>query len=448
MPKLFGTDGIRAVAGTFPLDPAACRALGAALVRLLEDRGKAGPILIGRDTRESGDWIERALVAGVRGAAGQAALAGVIPTSAVSFLTRKRGLAAGVVISASHNPYIDNGIKIFSPAGLKIPDDWEADLEAGLASLDGAAAVPVDDEGPLALPDPAWAEDYVEFLKGRFAPRVPPAFKVVVDCANGASSAFAPRILAELGFDAVALHCSPDGRNINEGCGSLYPERLAAKVVETQAALGVAFDGDADRAVWVDESGLVLNGDHTLYVLARRLAERGKLAARQVVATTMSNMGLETALAAQGIRLLRTRVGDKYVFEEMVRSGSNLGGERSGHTILLDDGPTGDGILTALRMLEALVETGLPLSKLVAGFEEFPQILLNVPVRVKLPFEDIIEIQAALGKVRKTLAGSGRVDLRYSGTEPVARIMVEGRDKAEIEKLARDLAAVVAARLG
>jgi phosphoglucosamine mutase len=447
MPKLFGTDGIRAVAGEFPLDPVSCRILGSALVRLLAERGRGGRILIGRDTRESGDWIELALIAGINAARGEAALTGVIPTSAVSFLARKHRFAAGIVISASHNPFRDNGIKIFSPEGLKIPDDWENTLEAAIQSKKDPASEASEEE-PRPLPDPSYGEDYIEFLKTRLSLKFPFPFKIVVDCANGASSAYAPRILKELGFEVVALHCSPDGRNINQDCGSLHPERLAERVLETKAAIGIALDGDADRAVWVDETGAILNGDHTLFVLAQRMNEKGRLAAHQVVATTMSNMGLEAALERLGIRLLRTRVGDKYIFEELVRSGSNLGGERSGHTILLDDAPTGDGILTSLRMLEAMVETGLPLSALKAGFEEYPQILLNVRVNKKTPFEEIVEIRAAIQKVERALADSGRLDIRYSGTESVARIMVEGRDKAEIERLAQDLAAIVSDRLG
>ena len=447
MEKLFGTDGIRAVAGEFPLDPGACRTLGGALVRLLRKRERGNRVLIGRDTRESGDWIERSLVAGIEDAGGIPALAGIIPTSAVSFLTQKRGFAAGIVISASHNPYHDNGIKVFSAEGLKIPDDWEAEIEAAILAERGAVPV-ARQEGLLRLPDPAYGEEYVEFLKSRLSLESRPDFKVVVDCANGASSAYAPRVLRELGWEVESIHSSPDGRNINEGCGSLHPETLAARVREAGAAVGIAYDGDADRSVWADETGAVLNGDHTLYILARRMKEKGRLASSRVVATIMSNLGLEEALERIGIGLARTRVGDKYVFEEMIRSGASLGGERSGHTILLDDGPTGDGILTSLRLLEVMAETGLPLSALRAGFEEFPQILLNVRVRAKLPFDGIPEVRDAILRTEEALAASGRLDIRYSGTESLARIMVEGRDGRLIERLARELAAVVAARLG
>jgi phosphoglucosamine mutase len=445
MDKLFGTDGIRAVAGEFPLDPAACRTLGRALVGLLAARGAGGGVLVGRDTRESGGWIERALVAGIEDAGGVPALAGVIPTSAVSFLARTRGFAAGIVVSASHNPYRDNGIKVFSASGLKIPDDWEAEIEDAIRT--GRGAAPAAD-GTVRPPDPAYGEAYLAFLKSRLSLAVRPGFKVVVDCANGASSAFAPRALRELGWEVEALHCAPDGRNINEGCGSLHPETLAARVRAARAAVGIAYDGDADRSIWADETGAVLNGDHTLYILARHMKEKGRLAAGRVVATTMSNMGLERALEREGIGLVRTRVGDKYVFEEMARSGANLGGERSGHTILLDDGPTGDGILTSLRLLEVMAETGLPLSALRAGFEEYPQILVNVRVRAKLPFESIHEVRDAILRAERDLAAAGRLDIRYSGTESLARIMVEGPDGRLIERIAQELAAVVAGRLG
>jgi phosphoglucosamine mutase len=449
MDKLFGTDGIRAVAGAFPLDARACRTLGRALVRLLDGRGAGTGILIGRDTRESGSWIEGALVAGVEDAGGTAALAGVIPTSAVSYLTRTRGFAAGIVVSASHNPYRDNGIKVFSAAGLKIPDAWEAEIEAALLAERGAApAASPGGAGGARVPDPAFGEAYVAFLRSRLSLASPPGLKVVVDCANGAGSAYAPRVLRELGWEVEPLHCSPDGHNINDGCGSLHPEALAARVRATGAAAGVAFDGDADRCIWADETGAVLNGDHTLYVLAKRMKGTGRLASGRVVATTMSNMGLEKALERIGIGLLRTRVGDKYVYEEMVRSGANLGGERSGHTILLDDGPTGDGILTGLRLLEAAAETGRPLSDLRAGFEEFPQILVDVRVRAKVPFEGVPEVRDAILRAEEDLSSAGRLEVRYSGTESLARIMVEGPDGRLIERIAQELAAVVAGRLG
>ena len=443
--KLFGTDGVRAVAGTFPLDPPTISRLGSALVDLLERKGQGARILIGRDTRESGPWMERALARGVRAAGGEVVSAGVIPTSAVSYLTETHGFAAGAVISASHNPFRDNGIKVFSPLGVKIPDEWELEIEADV--LEGRGRLPGhESEVPF---DPALAGDYVDYLAGRVrVARPPDGFRVVVDCANGASSAVAPGLLGRLGFAVEALNAAPDGVNINAGCGSLHPEGLAARVRETGAALGVAYDGDADRALWVDGEGRLLSGDHTLYVQALHMKEAGRLRTGSVVATTMSNMGLERALEARGIGFVRTKVGDKYVHEEMVARGANLGGEQSGHTIFLDDLPTGDGLLTSLRMLEVLAERGGTLAGLVEGFVEYPQTLVNVRVRKKPDFADYPEITAAVEVVKASVGREGRIDLRYSGTEPLARVMVEARDRATVDSCARLVAEAVRRHLG
>jgi phosphoglucosamine mutase len=440
MTKLFGTDGIRAVAGEYPLDPPSVRALGRALASLLHEEGLETRVIIGRDTRESGTWMERALVLGFGEGGGDAVPAGVLPTSAVSYLTRKHAFAAGIVLSASHNPYHDNGIKIFSAAGTKIGEAWEARLEDAI--LRGGEADRSD--GPSAPVRTDFLEEYTAFLEGLFPAALRPArLRVVLDCSNGASSAIAPRVFRDLGFEVVPLHDAPDGKNINRDCGSLHPRSLAAKVRETGAAFGVAYDGDADRAVWADETGRVLNGDHTLFAQAAFMSEGGRLRSGKVVATSMSNMGLEIALRERGIGLVRTRVGDKYVLEEMIRLGANLGGEQSGHTIFLDDCPTGDGILTSLRMAEAMIARGTPLSRLVAGWEEYPQILLNVKVARKAAFDEFPEIPRAFGEIRDALGANGRLDLRYSVTEPLARIMVEGRDRGEIEKHANRLAAIL-----
>lgn len=443
--KLFGTDGVRAVAGTFPLDPPTISRLGSALVDLLERKGQGARVLVGRDTRESGPWMERALARGVRAAGGDVVSAGVIPTSAVSYLTKTHGFAAGAVISASHNPFRDNGIKVFSPLGVKIPDEWELEIEADV--LEGRGRLPGHEfDVPF---DPRLAGDYADYLAGRVrVARPPDGFRVVVDCANGASSAVAPGLLGRLGFEVQALNAAPDGVNINAGCGSLHPEGLAARVRETGAALGVAYDGDADRALWVDGGGRLLTGDHTLYVQALHMKEAGRLRTGSVVATTMSNMGLERALEARGIGLVRTKVGDKYVHEEMVARGANLGGEQSGHTIFLDDLPTGDGLLTSLRMLEVLAERGGSLAGLVEGFVEYPQTLVNVRVRKKPDFADYPEITAAVEVVKASVGREGRIDLRYSGTEPLARVMVEARDQATVDSCARLVADAVRRHLG
>ena len=445
MDRLFGTDGMRAAAGEFPLDPASVFCLGRALAGLLRAEAAAPRVLLGRDTRESGTWLEAALAGGLKAGGGQPVSAGVVPTSAVSLLTKRHGLAAGVVISASHNPYQDNGIKIFSAAGIKIADDWEDELEAAVRRGPGASSVE-----PLALaPDPAYLGDYVSFLSGlfgRWAPRQ--KIRLILDCANGAAAGVAPALFRALGFEVTALHAAPDGRNINSGCGSLHPDGMGRAVREAGADFGIAYDGDADRAVWADETGTVLNGDHTLYIQALYLQETGRLRGGAVVATTMSNMGLERALAARGLKLVRTRVGDKFVHDEMEARGANLGGERSGHTIFLDDCPTGDGLLTSLKMLETRLATGTPFSVLAGGLVEFPQVLINVRVRTKPELGRVPDVAERLGEARRALGEEGRIELRYSGTEPVARVMVEGRDATVIEDWARRLAEAIERNLG
>jgi phosphoglucosamine mutase len=443
--KLFGTDGVRAVAGVFPLDPPTISRLGQALVGILERKGLGANLLIGRDTRESGPWIERALARGVRAAGGEAVSAGIIPTSAVSYLTKTHGFSAGAVISASHNPFQDNGIKVFSPQGVKIPDEWELEIEAEV--LGGRGRLP-GHEAEVDI-DPRLAGDYMDYLAGLIqGVQAPAGIKAVIDCANGASSVLGPRLLSGLGFEVEALHAAPDGRNINAGCGSLHPQGLAARVRETGAAIGIALDGDADRALWVDGDGRMLSGDHTLFVQAVHMQETGRLRTKDIVATTMSNMGLERALEERGLGLVRTKVGDKYVHEEMVTRGANLGGEQSGHTIFLDNLPTGDGLLTSLRMLEVMVERGGTLASLVEGMVEFPQTLVNVRVRKKPDFSDFPEIAAAVEVTRATLGRDGRIDLRYSGTEPLARIMVEARDRAAVDSCAMLVAEAVRKHLG
>ncbi|MBN2199502.1 MAG: phosphoglucosamine mutase [Candidatus Aminicenantes bacterium] len=456
MPRLFGTDGIRGRAGVYPLDDGGVFSLGRILAESLSRRRIEPRVLIGRDTRESGPRIEAALAAGVRAGGGAAVAAGVIPTPAVPVLVRRRRLAAGVVISASHNPYTDNGLKVFDSQGQKLPGEWEEEIERGIEAgrspdLDGKSDGRPDEAGgsraaayaPHAVfeevaPDTGLAEDYLDFLKGRFKAtpggRKP---RLVLDCANGAAYELGPRLFRGLGFEVGMIGCSPDGRNINRDCGSQHPERLARAVVEAGADMGIALDGDADRAVWADEKGRVLNGDHTLFVQGRRLKAAGRLPGDVVVATSMSNMGLEKALEKMGVRLERTRVGDKFVLERMKALGAVLGGERSGHTIFLEDGPAGDGLLTALKMVEALVESGAPLSVLAEEPVEFPQELINVEVARRPDFEAIPEIRAVLDEVRAELKGRGRLDVRYSGTESVARVMVEADDPELVRRCAR-----------
>jgi len=445
MEKLFGTDGIRAVAGQSPLDYSSVHALGKALISLLKEGELKPRVIIGRDTRESGEWLEQALFQGINEGQGEAVSVGIIPTSAVSFLAKKHSFSAGIVISASHNSYQDNGIKIFSSQGIKISDAWERKLEKAIIE----APSNVKRKNTRITPQSSLGQDYMDFLKSRFSHvNLKRKIKVVLDCSNGASSLFASQVFLGLGFEVIAMGNAPDGKNINANCGSLYPQNLARKVVESKADIGVAYDGDADRAVWVDEKGRILNGDHTLFVLSRFMKEKGRLKSDYVIATTMSNMGLEKAIGKLDLRLLRTQVGDKYVLEEMIKLKANLGGEQSGHTIFLDDCPTGDGILTSLKMLEALAASNLPLSKLVEDLEEYPQIILNVPVQKKTDFDQFPEIINAKEEIEKRLGDSGRLNIRYSGTEPVARVMIEGQDKGEIEDYASQMASVISKYLG
>jgi phosphoglucosamine mutase len=444
MAKLFGTDGMRAVAGQFPLNYSSVCVLGEALIELLQEEGLPPHVIIGRDTRESGAWLEQALFQGIREGGGEAVSGGVIPTSAVSFLTKTFAFSAGIVISASHNPYQDNGIKIFSPEGMKIPEAWEDRLENALRGFNG----PIPPESTPIRPEPVLEQKYMEFVKSRFAQKGPTRnIKIVLDCSNGASSNLAPQIFQDLGFETISLHASPDGKNINQDCGSLHPEELARTVVERQADMGVAYDGDADRAIWVDEKGRILNGDHTLFVLCRFMQERGLLKSNSVVATTMSNMGLEKALEKMGVKLIRTQVGDKFVLDEMIKSGANLGGEQSGHTIFLDDIPTGDGILTSIKMLEVLNEEKASLSQLVESFQEYPQIHVNVAVSRKDDFKNHPQIIKAIKDIESHLGNGGRFQVRYSGTEPLARIMIEGQDKRELEELANRMAEILSKHL-
>ena len=445
MYRLFGTDGIRAVAGKSPLDYSTVYALGKALTFLLKEEGLEPRVIIGRDTRESGEWLEQVLSQGINESDGETVSSGIVPTSAISFLINKYSFSAGVVISASHNPYQDNGIKIFSPQGTKISAEWERKLEKAIT----VTPENTTREEVKLNPSSSLGQDYMDFLKSQHSHlHLKKRIKVILDCSHGASSFFAPQILQDLGFEVFALSNVPDGTNINYRCGSLYPQNLAEKVVEYNADIGVAYDGDADRAIWVDEKGRILNGDHTLFVLSRFMKEKGRLKSDSIVGTIMSNMGLEKALEKLDLRLFRTQVGDKYVHEQMKKLNANLGGEQSGHTIFLDECPTGDGILTSLKMLEAMVTHDIPLSRLVEDFKEFPQVLVNVLVYRKENFSQFPEIIDTIEKVQHLLGDSGRLNVRNSGTEPKVRIMIEGQDRKEIEEYAHQIAKVIEKYLG
>jgi phosphoglucosamine mutase len=447
-PQLFGTDGVRGIAGRYPLDHRTVRGLGLALAAVLRDHlGSERPqVLLGQDTRESGPWIARALAGGLYKGGAEVAFVGVITTPGLAFLTRHYGFSAGVMVSASHNPFEDNGIKVFSGAGTKMPESVELRIEEALRRSTPREERADED---LLRAEPTLIEPYLNFL----ALTVPidhriSRFRLVVDCAHGSASAVAPQLLKQLDIDARILNAEPNGRNINWQSGSLHPENMGAETRTSGADLGVAFDGDADRSIFSSKRGRICDGDHTLFVMAPFLRARKRLRADAVVGTLMTNFGLEVALKAQGIGLRRTPVGDKFVLEEMLRSGINLGGEPSGHVIFSDVSLAGDGIATLLQVLQALSETGESLDELVRDFEPFPQLIVNIRVREKPPLEFVPEIAGALARCREDLGELGRVVIRYSGTEPLARVMVEGEKAHVVEYHASQLAAAIESSLG
>jgi len=443
--QLFGTDGIRGVPGKFPLDDATLFRAGRALGRYLRPNGGAplGPVLIGMDTRESGPHIAGELAAGLASAGVAATSAGVITTPGVACLVRRKNFSAGAVISASHNPYHDNGVKLFSSEGMKFPDEIEEQLEAEIL---GGTIEPGKAEWLKA--DPTLAEEYLEFLRGRVLSGAKLAgMKILLDCANGAAYKLGPQLFRSLGADVVAMNDEPDGRNINAGCGSLHPEGLQKRVAAEGATLGVAFDGDADRSLFASASGKLVDGDGILLAAARYLKSTGQLKCGRVVGTTMANLGLERALAKEGLSLARVPVGDRYVLEEMLRGGCNLGGEQSGHIIFLDDATTGDGLLTAVKIASLVALRGA-LDSLVKGLHVFPQTIRNVKVRSKPPLESLPEVARALKEAEQALGDSGRVVLRYSGTEPKARVMVEAERVEDVERWASAIASAIQASLG
>lgn len=446
MGEYFGTDGIRGRAGRFPLDEETIGRIGWSLAsRLMAENGGGVTVLIGRDTRESGEWIEAAIGRGIAAAGSRALSAGVITTPGVAYLTGEIGAAAGVVISASHNPADDNGIKIFAPSRRKLSDQMEAAIEEDLRRRP-AVTIPTAD--PPAV-ETNLVGRYLEYLEREVASGLSlDGLTLTIDCANGAASHLAPQLFASLGARLHVLHAEPGGRNINLDCGSLHPESLQRRVVETGSDLGIAFDGDADRMLAVDERGDLLDGDAILFILARAMKERGNLASRRVVATVMSNLGLEAALADLGIELARTAVGDRYVLDELLRGGGEIGGEQSGHIIFPAISLAGDGLITAIELLRVRAAGREPISSLAAGMVRFPQILLSVAVARKPPFETIPEIAGAVSAIESELSLNGRLLLRYSGTENIARIMIEGRDGALIEARAHSLAELVRRHLG
>ena len=433
--KLFGTDGIRGVANQAPMTAAMALRLGQAVAQRFKHPERRGRIVIGKDTRLSGYMLESALQAGIVSAGADVLLVGPMPTPAIAFLTTSMRADAGLVLSASHNPYADNGIKIFAGDGFKLPDEIETAIEVEMAKI--------EQEGPSGLPtgDGIGKARRIDDAPGRYMQAVKQSFpksatldgiKIVIDCANGAAYQIAPTVFAELGADVVPMGVSPDGKNINDGCGALFPDKLAKAVLAHQADIGIALDGDADRLILVDEKGNVVDGDRIMAMVALRLKAKGQLPKDTVVATVMSNLGLERALDQYGIRLLRTKVGDRYVVETLRKEGMVFGGEQSGHLVFLDHGTTGDGVLAALQVLSVVVQEGKPLSELAAVMNRYPQVLINFRVREKPPIESMPDVVAAIAAVEKRLGKEGRVLVRYSGTEPKARVMVEGLDQDEI----------------
>ena len=446
MPKeLFGTDGIRGVPGTPPLDDATLFATGRSLGAFLRRDNPKPHVLMGMDTRESGPHIAALLAAGLAEAGASVAFAGVITTPGVACLVRQNDFQAGVVISASHNPFHDNGAKLFSHAGMKFPDSVEETLEADI--FKHRSETPPKNSAALVADESLDAE-YLAFLRSRVIPGAKlGGLRIVLDCANGAAYKLGPELFRSLGADVVAMGASPNGRNINAGCGSLHLEGLRQRVIAERATLGVAFDGDADRALFVCGTGKIVNGDGVLLAAARFLKSQNKLAGNRVVATSMSNLGLERALAREGISLARANVGDRYVLEEMLRSGNVLGGEQSGHIIFLDDSPAGDGLLTALKIASFVSMDGR-LESLIDGFKDYPQVILNVKVRSKPPLDSLPEVSRALAEAQSTLGENGRVVLRYSGTEQLARVMVEAEHDADVQRFSQSLAAALRSSIG
>jgi len=450
--QLFGTDGIRGVAGEFPLTAESTYLIGQALGHDLVRTTPHPGVVIGQDTRESSSWIGDRVMQGLSSTGCEVHSAGVLTTPGVAFLARSRNYAAGVVISASHNPWTDNGIKVFSGDGYKLPDAHELAIEKEIFSLlENSADLNPPAAKPASLPGEAkLRQAYIEWLSQNVKTDLS-GLRILADCANGAATAEAPELFRARGITAEFLSAAPDGRNINENCGALHPEVLAKAVAQRKGRvdLGVTFDGDADRALFSDADGRVVNGDAVLLLAARDLQSRGLLRASTIVATTMSNMGLEIALRKSGIRMLRANVGDKYVLEEMLKTGAVLGGEQSGHIIFRDgEATTGDGLLTALRVMEIMARSGKPLAALVSDLKIFPQTIQNVRVQEKIPFEQVPEIQRAIENAERELEGNGRIVVRYSGTEALARVMVEAESEEKMQALAQHIAGKIKDALG
>ena len=444
MKQLFGTDGVRGVANVYPMTTEIAMQLGRAIAFIVKNRVRGNTIVIGKDTRLSGYMLENALAAGICSMGVNVQLVGPLPTPGIAFITTSMRADAGVVISASHNPFQDNGIKIFSADGFKLPDEVEADIEDLIFSQKMAALRPVAEEvGRASRIDDA-AGRYIVALKNTFPKDyVLDDFHIVLDCAHGATYKVAPHVFAELGARVTCIGCEPDGTNINAGCGALHPEVMAARVQQLGADIGLALDGDGDRLIVCDEHGRIVDGDHIMAICASELLHRRKLKKKTLVATVMSNMGLEQAMVAMGGQMVRTQVGDRYVVEAMRARGYNFGGEQSGHLVFLDYNTTGDGILAALQLLAIMIRKRRPLSELASIMTTFPQMLENVRMAVRIAPEQIPGFPEALRACEQRLGSRGRILVRPSGTEPVIRVMTEGEDEAEIAAMAHELCDVI-----
>ena len=447
--RLFGTDGVRGVANNYPMTTEIAMQLGRAVAYVFKNGHRRHRIVIGKDTRLSGYMIENALASGICSMGVDVLLVGPLPTPGIAFITTSMRADAGVVISASHNPYQDNGIKFFSADGFKLPDETELRIEELIFSNQIESLRPVASEVGKAFRIDDACGRYVVFLKHCFPRELDlMGLKIVLDCANGAAYKAAPAVLAELGAEVIPMGVSPNGVNINAGCGSLHPAGIAAAVREHGAHLGMALDGDADGVIFVDENGREVDGDHIMAICARDMLQRGKLAHNTLVATVMSNMGLDLAVQEMGGRVVKTAVGDRYVVEEMRRGGYNLGGEQSGHMIFLDHNTTGDGMIAALQVLAIMQRSGRTLSELAGVMTALPQVLVNVRVARRQDWRQVPEVAQVIAAAEAELAGSGRVLIRYSGTEPLLRIMLEGREEGRITALAEEIAGAMEHHLG
>ncbi len=449
MGELFGTDGVRGVANVHPMTGEMAMQIGRATAYLFKNKEGRHRIVIGKDTRMSGYMLETALASGICSMGVDVLLVGPMPTPAIAFITRSMRADAGVMISASHNPFYDNGIKIFSHDGFKLPDKMEEEIEELVSSNSIQSLRPTAREVGKAFRIDDARGRYIVFLKNTFPDELSlDGMKIVLDCANGAAYRVAPTVLEELGAEVIPIGVEPDGENINLNCGSLHPEVVSRLVLETGADLGMALDGDADRIVFVDDRGDVVDGDHIMAICATDMIQENRLTKKTLVTTIMSNMGLDNCLKDYNGKVVKTAVGDRYVVDEMKRGGYNLGGEKSGHTIFLDHNTTGDGVITALQVLAVMIKKGKSLGDLASIMTPFPQILFNVRVKKRQNLSQIPEIQRKVRAIEGELKDTGRVVIRYSGTEPLIRVMLEGKSEDKIHQMGGDLCETIERTLG